>query len=272
MKVCQSLHVSYQKIIIVLYTILFHHLSHTAVAQEKSDKTTTASAVDDKKCSKLVAAGKCLSDIDYMTKNCRLECREWKHKKYKFTPISLLNQKQSFFDLHATNSTKSNINFNQFEGYVTFILPLAKLCSNQNSVSSKIIFDKIERIQKIYTYSVHILVFPYEHPTQNYNDSNCDANEFDQLTLKDRKGVHVMELSKSLDGDDANLVFQYLKNAMVADMDNDDEKKSFSFIGMNTQIYFIVRPNGDFFEFHYGKSLEDMNDELRHLVKSLDEL
>ena len=117
--------------------------------------------------------------------------------------------------------------------------------------------ESIERLQKVWPYSVEILVFPFEHPSINYDEKNCD--DFEMECQKPGRNIHIMETSRRLNGDDAPDIFKFLKEIMGAEE-----------LNLDTTMYFLFHPDFDTLEYHYGKSLLDMKDILRELVKKLD--
>ena len=184
--------------------------------------------------------------------------------------------KQLFLQNSPTEmAKKSKIHFDQFEGYVTLILPLAKMCSKDNNkdttVSPQSVFESIERLAQVYPHAVEVLVFPYKHPDITY-DQTMDCNDFDTIIQnsnnkyrKKNRNIYVMdEVNLNQNDDDrkksaqVHPVFQLFLDAL--------DFKKFVF---DTQFYFIVKPDGIDGSYHYGKSLLDMQDEITIAVKDL---
>ena len=187
-----------------------------------------------------------------MQQNCNKSCLEWSEKELKYKPVVL---ESSFYDLYASPAvdTKSKISFERFEGYYTLIIPLAKTCSGK--VSPKTMFESISKTKEMFSYGLEIVVFPYKHPSMNYDQSDC--SEFDALTLEKNTKLHIVEES-SLSGKDIHPVFSYFLNAM--------DIKEFD---LGTLFYFIVNPDGDLAMYHYDKSLKDLQVALRQYMKTL---
>ncbi len=187
-----------------------------------------------------------------MQENCSKSCLVWTQEQLQYKPVPLEN---SFYDLSATIAgTKSDINFERFEGYFTLIVPLPKTCGG--SISPKTMFDSISKTKQMFSYSLEVLVFPYEHPTVNYNGKDC--SEFEALTRNTEKNqLYIIEESK-LFGEKIHPVFSYFLDAM--------EIEEFD---LETLFYIIVTPDGDRAMYHYNQSLMDLQVSLRKYIKTL---
>ena len=132
---------------------------------------------------------------------------------------------------------------------------MAKTCSGAK-VSAATMLESIEHLQSVWPYSVEVLIFPYEHPSTNYDEKNCE--DFDKDYTKTGRKIYMMELA-ILNGPNTHPMFKFLKDVMgVEDL------------SLDTTQYFVMSPDVDAFEYHYGKSLLDMKDVLREKVKELD--
>jgi len=129
---------------------------------------------------------------------------------------------------------------------------VAKTCSD-SEVSPKMMFDSMERFQKVWPYSLKVLVFPYEHPNVDYSRKDCKS--FEEELVKVDRNINVMEMG-NLNGHGMNTIIAYLKSAMQQET-----------LDVNTTLYFIIDPDGREVEFHYGKSLQDIKDVLSYLMK-----
>ena len=76
---------------------------------------------------------------------------------------------------------------------------------------------------------------------------------------KSGRNIHMMELSKRLNGPDTPHAFKFIMDIM------DVEE-----LNLDTTLYFLIHPDFNTLDCHYGKSLLDMRDILRQLVKKLD--
>jgi hypothetical protein len=217
-------------------------------------------------CQDFAEAGQCMTDVQYMKEHCALTCTKWTQQTLQYKPFLLAED--AFFNLSATlAATNKKLSFDRLEGYVTLIIPLAKMCNTTSTaVSPKQVFQSIEHIKTVYPYSVEILVFPYEHPEADYDlydqDDNFDCTEFE--TLVKQKGrdsnIHVMKESDLR----RNPVFQLFYFAMNINPYKKDD------LDWNTQFYFVVRPNGVNGSYEYGKSLLEIQDTLAVALKDLE--
>jgi len=146
------------------------------------------------------------------------------------------------------------MNFEQFEGYVTVILPIAKICYG-SQVGEEVMLDSIENLRKTFPYGVEIVVFAFEHPSMDYTKAYC--NDFD-LEYTSPRSIHMMELA-TLNGPNADPIFKLIGKIMNAEE-----------LDINTTQYYVINPDFSTLEFHYGKSLEDMKDILRQVIKELE--
>jgi len=203
-------------------------------------------------CAALVAAGKCRTDIRDMNKNCQASCSLWRDKHMQRISFDLANQDVAFYDLVANDATFHPIDLEQFEGYITVLVTVAKTCAD-SEVSPKMMFDSMERFQKVWPYSLKVLVFPYEHPNVDYSRKDCKS--FEEELVKVDRNINVMEMG-NLNGHGMNTIIAYLKSAMQQET-----------LDVDTTLYFIIDPDGREVEFHYGKSLQDIKDVLSYLMK-----
>jgi hypothetical protein len=117
--------------------------------------------------------------------------------------------------------------------------------------------QSIERLQRVWPYSVEILVFPFEHPSLDYTTLSCD--DFEIEFQRPGRKIHMMEMVHlNRDENDANSLFKFIKGAMDVNEFN-----------LSTTQYFVFTPDWDALEYHYGKSLLDMKDIILQLLKKL---
>lgn len=203
-------------------------------------------------CAALVAAGKCKTDMHNMNNNCQASCSLWRDKYLQKVSFSLADQDVAFYELVANNATFHPLDLEPFEGYITVLVTVAKFCAS-SEVSPKVMFDSIERFQKIWPYSLKVLVFPYEHPNIDYSGKDCRS--FEEELVKVDRNINIMEMG-NLNGQGVNPIIDYLKSAMQQEV-----------LDVDTTLYFIVDPDGREVELHYGKSLQDIKDVLSYLMK-----
>jgi hypothetical protein len=209
-----------------------------------------------------------------MDEYCAKTCQAWKLKYQAFRL-----KPDEFYELASTNAaTNKIVDFERFEGYVTFIVPLARMCRKSKDPkvpSAKQIFEQLEHIKQVYKYSVEVLVFPYDHPREKGHDQtnnddddddddaySFDCTEFNTLMQQQNRNIYVFQKShltrKSRGGKQLDKVFQLLLERL--------NLKEFNF---ETQFYFILQPDGMNAFYHFGLGLEDMQDIIGHSVKTL---
>lgn len=153
---------------------------------------------------------------------------------------------------------------------ITMLLPIAKTCSSSSKVQPHIMFEQIERLHSVWPWAIEILVFPFEFPGADYSNQNCDFFDF-EYKKKGRK-IYVMEESNLFPnnnkkggekGEDEgekmdNPLFELLFETMGDDT-----------VNLNTTMYFVISPDLMSFEYHYGKSLIQMQDIMSLWVQSM---
>ena len=142
---------------------------------------------------------------------------------------------------------------------VTIILPLVKTCEG-GQVSISTMIESIESLKAVWPYSVEIMVFPFEHPGLLYDDLNCD--DFDAEYAKNERSIYMMEISE-LNGDNAHPIFKAIKEIMKVE-------ESGTNVNVDKLNYFIIDPDWEILHHHYNKSLMDIKDVLREMIKVLD--
>ena len=142
---------------------------------------------------------------------------------------------------------------------VTIILPLVKTCEG-GQVSISTMIESIESLKAVWPYSVEIMVFPFEHPGLLYDDLNCD--DFDAEYAKNERSIYMMEMSE-LNGDNAHPIFKAIKEIMKVE-------ESGTNVNVDKLNYFIIDPDWEILHHHYNKSLMDIKDVLREMIKVLD--
>lgn len=207
-----------------------------------------------------------------MKVHCRSTCNKWTHEQLKYKPFTL--PEDAFYNLSSkTASTKpKTIHYDRFEGYVTLIIPLAKICTSKNNGSSNKVspidvFDKIEHLKQTYLYSVEVVVFPFIHPSMDRGDNdddeyddNVDCTEFESLSKQSsHRKMIIMEESSSLSELQSLPLFKLFLQAL--DLDG---------FPVDDTFYFIVKADGLNGTYEYGKSLFDIQDGLEVALKDLD--
>lgn len=185
-------------------------------------------------CSELVVQGKCLSDTPFMQKNCQDDCYKWKQDIEKVRIEYIDEDQPSFFDLSAKNSTGHVIQFRRFEGVVTLVTVMRKICGHKETSEST--FRSMEALHDIWPYGLEIVIFHFEHPAFDYSQYDCD--DFDTILKTTRAKLHSMELTH-INGPDTHPVLKYLKNVFKIDAFDD-----------NFAPFFFVNPDGNKIEFH----------------------
>jgi len=221
-------------------------------------------AFEDIDCEVLVKEGQCVTNPSYMRAYCMVECDKWNEQDTaKFRRYTIRDEiKEALYDLQLESATGHKIQFEQFEGYVTAIIPIAKSCQG-SKVPPKDIFDSIQEIKKVLPYTVEILVFSYEHPSVDYSQTDC--SEFDTQYRNGRRGIHMIKQSSNED-----LVL--LNNPSSSSHPNSIFKIIGDIMGVSefnvyTTQYHIISPDFDSMEYHHGKSLLDLKYILLEIVK-----
>ena len=132
-----------------------------------------------------------------------------------------------------------------------------QLLLKEGKVSAATMIESIANQQSVWPYSVEILVFPFEHPSIDYSQLVCD--DFEMEHQKTGRSIYMMEMTNLNDGTDTNALFKFMKEVM--------NTKDFN---LSTTQFFVFTPDWDELEYHYGKSLLDMKDVIRELLKSLE--
>lgn len=164
----------------------------------------------------------------FMQQNCPLAC----HKAtYKPPETSTTHDIDDFYQLSATDAKGKVLSMENFEGYVTVIVNVARLCDY-----TELFYNTLEHMHGIYPYALEILAFPFNSP-----NANIDAC-IRQIET-DEKAEHKIRIMKPMDGPDSHPVFDFLKGAFnVKALDS----------GFAT--YFFINPDGNNIEMHYGTS------------------
>lgn len=174
-----------------------------------------------------------------MMKECRKSCMEKNRNRELHDNFLVGEDEESFFDLSARTSTGEILNFEQFDGYVTMVINMAKLCKRERP-DAEGYFATLEELQKIWPYSLELIVFPFEHPKFNYENEDCA--DFEKAQRKVGRSIHVMEMA-DINGQSGEIppVYRYLKSkAGIDDMDYD------------IATTFFINPDGDNIEIHQG--------------------
>jgi len=164
----------------------------------------------------------------FMQQNCPLAC----HKAtYKPPETSTTHDIDDFYQLSATDAKGKVVSMENFEGYVTVIVNVARICDY-----TELFYNTLEHMHGIYPYALEILAFPFNSP-----NANIDAC-IRQIET-DEKAEHMIRIMKPMDGPDSHPLFDFLKGAFnVKALDS----------GFAT--YFFINPDGNNIEMHYGSS------------------
>ena len=177
-----------------------------------------------------------------MQQNCPLAC----HKAtYRPPETSTTHDIDDFYQLTATDANGKVISMEQFEGYVTVIVNVARICDY-----TEIFYNTLEHMKSIYPYALEILAFPFNNP-----DANID-NCMKQI-VADEKAEHKIRIMKPMDGSDSHPVFDFLKKSF-----NNMEALDSGFAS-----YFFINPDGNVIEMHYGASYNALKRFIDYHVK-----
>lgn len=163
-----------------------------------------------------------------MQQNCPLAC----HKAtYRAPETSTSHDIDDFYQLSATLANGKVLSMEQFEGYVTVVVNVARICDY-----TELFYNTLEHMHGIYPYALEILAFPFN--SQNANIDACIRQIED-----DEKADHKIRIMKPMDGPDSHPVFDFLK-------------KSFNMEALDSGFasYFFINPDGNVIEMHYGAS------------------
>lgn len=103
---------------------------------------------------------------------------------------------------------------------------------------------------------VEIIVFPFEHPDVEYKDLDC--SDFDDEYKKEGRPIHIMEIG-DLNGPSTHPLLETLKKDVMRAEE----------LTINTPQYFVLNPSWSKLQYHYAKSLSDMRDVLKEMIKKL---
>mmetsp|Transcript_2394 Transcript_2394/g.4978 ORF Transcript_2394/g.4978 Transcript_2394/m.4978 type:complete len:248 (+) Transcript_2394:272-1015(+) len=198
-------------------------------------------------CDELAKKNKCLTNQEQMLKDCPLACRKWEEATYRVEYARIGEDDPSFFELSAKNSTGSTLNFDMFDGYLTIVANVLKSCIPGQMEQ---VFASIEHLHDVWPYALEVLIFPFSTPESDEEvrqfqmSIGCDSYT-DAVEKKGRR-IHVMEEAK-LNGNDAHPVYRYLGKQFKLKLDGGK-------IPTDVASFFIVTPDGDRIEAHFGSS------------------
>ncbi len=179
-----------------------------------------------------------------MQQNCPLAC----HKAtYRPPETSTTHDIDEFYQLSATDANGKVMSMENFEGYVTVIVNVARLCDY-----TELFYNTLEHMHAIYPYALEILAFPFNNPDVKI-DSCIEQIEADEKGLLREHKIRIM---KPMDGPDSHPVFDFLKKPFKV------EKLESGFA-----YYFFINPDGNVIEMHYGASYNALKRFIDHHVK-----
>mmetsp|Transcript_4173 Transcript_4173/g.8731 ORF Transcript_4173/g.8731 Transcript_4173/m.8731 type:complete len:231 (+) Transcript_4173:33-725(+) len=165
----------------------------------------------------------------FMQQNCPLAC----HKAtYRPPETSTNHDIDDFYQLSATDANGKVVSMENFEGYVTVIVNVARLCDY-----TELFYNTLEHMQGIYPWAVQIIAFPFDSP-----DASIDAC-IKQIEADEKDEQHKIRIMKPMDGPDSHPVFDFLKEAFNVEA-----------LDSGFASYFFINPDGNFIEMHYGAS------------------
>mmetsp|Transcript_16169 Transcript_16169/g.23719 ORF Transcript_16169/g.23719 Transcript_16169/m.23719 type:complete len:221 (+) Transcript_16169:65-727(+) len=208
-------------------------------------------------CKQVVDTGACETSPDVMDA-CEKYCIEWREqmqkentskiREPKTNTVNIKENESSIFDLTAKNSMGSTVDFSEFQGYVTVVAYVAKLCKKGEAEMG---YQEYEKVKQIWPYSLEFLVFTFEHPKIDYDEDDEFCEHFDKAFKKKDRKIHVMEEVK-IDGPNTHPVYAYFK-----------EKFQIEEMDYGIATFFLITPDGDQIEMHQGASA-------RHLKQYID--
>lgn len=231
-----------------IYFAIFHRVA--------SSGTSSSTEEDTLKCIELSKLGKCNDGTmdEFMRKTCKDVCEKMSpENKLNFIRYDLTEK--SFYDTTITLSSGESINFERYEGYFTLIIPVPKICEGKVKFSD--MMNQINDLKQLsqLVYSVEIIVFPYEFPMA-YEGKDCSDFEKEYKKKRtDKHPIHLMQLG-NFTGDDIPPIWQLIQNEIGSGT-----------LKLETTAYFLIYPDLNKFEYHYGKSLLDMKDILLEVTK-----
>merc|ERR1712150_68963 len=180
---------------------------------------------------------------------------EWQKANRSTETRNIREGEPSFFDLSAKNATGSDIDFRKFEGYVTIVANVAKMCDKGITETG---YTRYAKTQQIWPYTIAFVIFPFEHPEIDYEADADFCEHHDKAHKKEGRIINVMEETK-INGPDSHPVYKYLKNLFEIDE-----------LGVDMPTFFLVTPDGDQIEMHQGSTEKDLRDYIYlHLQRDL---
>lgn len=183
--------------------------------EEKFDPAKLTKADLEKHCSKLAKDWKC--EEEETRKICPEICAIWDEQQ-KMAPrtiwVDIDRDDFSFFDLSAKKFHDGEwLNFERFEGYLTVVANVGKLCDTNADIENVII--AMNSLFKVMPYSLNIMLFPFKPSQVGYEGKDCSAFEEyvkkASLDPKLKKKLFIMEEAE-LNGPDTHSVYEYLKS------------------------------------------------------------
>jgi len=190
-----------------------------------------------------------------MMKDCRKSCADYNRNRVKFDYFLVKEDEESFFDLNARTFTGENLNFERFDGYVTMVINMAKLCKSTRP-DPEGYFATLEELQQIWPYALELLVFPFEHPKFDYATEDCAG--FEEAAKKTGRSIHVMEMIDiNAPFSTLNPVYKYFKS-----------KGEIGNLDVDTATCFLVFSEGRRIEVHQGASVDAIK---KYILRAFEE-
>lgn len=113
----------------------------------------------------------------------------------------------------STSKTSNWINFERFEGYLTMVANVGKVCGDNTEDIEGVIYA-MKNLFHVMPYSLNVLLFPFQ--PKGINNVNADCTKFNQAI---ENATHDEELKNKLfimeeailNGENAHPVYKYLK-------------------------------------------------------------
>lgn len=189
-----------------------------------------------------------------MMQHCPEACLQWQRDMKRIHIAYVSEDKPSFFDLTAKNSTGTLLDFRRFEGYVTLVITIARTCKDWKKIDS--IYRGIEYLHHTWPYLLEIVVFFYNHPDLDY-DIDC-ASFHVRFTFTGRK-IHIMEVV-NINGPNTHPVLRYLKWSMNL---HEEQGLSHDFTS-----FFIINPDGNTIQHMKAMSFEKLKVQIQNTINS----
>ena len=189
-----------------------------------------------------------------MIENCPHSCFKWQQDMKRIRVAYISEDKPSFFELSAKNSTGSTLDFRRFEGYITLVITVARTCKDWKKIDG--IYRGIEYLHHTWPFILEILVFFYDHPDLDYE---IDCASFHARWKFTGRKIHIMEVVP-VNGPDAHPVIKYLKWTMTLNEE--------SGIPTDFTSFFLINPDGNTIQYLKAMSFDKLKVRIQNTINS----